>query len=110
MANVLQLGNPPVLALTGLTNNVTAAVETGATVTCQLYKQNTTTGAWSVAGSAVTLAHVAAGLYRGVGTAALVDDNFADGAPYREVFTAYVSAVLVLTETLTGFVLPRGGS
>ena len=108
--NVVQSGNDCYLRnTTAMTNSVTGAAVTDAVFTAQFYKQSTTTGAWSVAGSAVTLSHTSGGLYQGTQTAAVIDAHYATGAPYWIQFVA-TSGAYTGTENLRGFVRERGPS
>jgi hypothetical protein len=104
MANAVQLGNTTTLTLTTVTNSVTGAAVTDATVTVQPY-----TGAGTAVGDPITLSHVSAGTYRGYLTAAVIDANYAANAPYRLKFSFY-SGTSYGEENLRGYVRERGGS
>jgi len=108
MANVLQMGNDCTLTLTTLTNAVTAAAVTGATVTCQPYYY-APDGTETVAGSAVTLSHVSAGTYRGTLESSVIDQYFTANAPYRLKFVATSSGSDGQWD-LRGYVRERGAS
>jgi hypothetical protein len=108
MANTLQMGNDATLTLTGLTNAVTAAAVTDATVTCQPY-YTAANGTETAAGSPVTLAHVAAGLYRGTLESSVIGTYYAANAPYRLKYVA-VGGTADGEWNLRGYVQERGGS
>jgi hypothetical protein len=104
MANAVQLGNTTTLTLTTVTNSVTGAAVTDATVTVQPY-----TGAGTAVGDPITLSHVSAGTYRGYLTAAVIDANYAANAPYHRIAVTAVQGGYNREFNLTGYV-QRGGS
>lgn len=107
MANLIQVGNDCTLTLGPLTNAVTAAAVTDATVTAQPYYL--VAGVETAAGSAITLAHVSAGTYRGTLESSVIGTYFTAGATYRLKFVA-ASGSADGEWNLRGYVQERGGS
>ena len=83
----LQVGNDATLSTqSGYPLTAAGSAVTDATISAQPYKLSS--GAWVVAGSAVTLSHVSAGAYSGTLQSSQIDAHYSAGDRYRIVYTA----------------------